>query len=182
MEKELKYPIKYAILELKENGGWPARYQDLTRGFIVSKCYLISSSIEYHSDGKTQVSHKVVFPYNNLERFKQLLYDNREVLGDRIVPRYNASNQIYPCHVVTDIFDSFEEAHPFAEEKNRDLHSKHSLDISFLDPKWKESYQKREQEFERDLAICKRYEILVEEETRDLIVSKEIVPQLIKKK
>ena len=51
MSRELNYPIKYAVLELKEKGGYLVGYKGITQGFIVSKCYVIRSNRAYNSDG-----------------------------------------------------------------------------------------------------------------------------------
>ena len=181
MEKELKYPIKYAVLEIKENGGYPARYQELTRGFIASKCYVISSSIEYLRNGDTKISHQVVFPHTDYELFKRILYDRREVIGDRIVPRYNACDQIYPCTRVSELYDDYDSANQQAETMNEEFQREETAHLSLLDPKWKETLEKMKAQLELEFYMCKRYGELIEEETKDMVVTKEI-PQLIKKK
>ena len=33
MSEEINYPIKYAVLELKERGGWAVNYENITQGF-----------------------------------------------------------------------------------------------------------------------------------------------------
>ncbi len=35
MDKDNNFPIKYAILKLKEKGGYITNYKDITRGYIV---------------------------------------------------------------------------------------------------------------------------------------------------
>ena len=35
------FPIKYAVEELKVDGGYVYDYNDITKGFIVSKCYVL---------------------------------------------------------------------------------------------------------------------------------------------
>ena len=40
MSRENNFPIKYAVLELKEEGGYITNYKDIVRGYIVSKCWV----------------------------------------------------------------------------------------------------------------------------------------------
>ena len=49
----MKYPIKYAILELKVDGGPIHGYEEITKGFIVSKCFVLAEGLKYTSVGKT---------------------------------------------------------------------------------------------------------------------------------
>ena len=70
MNKELNYPVKYAVLELKEVGGYSQGWEDITKGFIASKCFVVESKVKYLSDGSSKVSHKVVFPHKDYKTFK----------------------------------------------------------------------------------------------------------------
>ena len=54
MYKDNNFPIKYAILELKEKGGYITNYEYIVRGYIVSKCWVVESSIKYFSDGDSE--------------------------------------------------------------------------------------------------------------------------------
>ena len=73
MNDNINYPVKYAVLEIKEIGGWAVWFENVTLGFIASKCYVIESNILYDVNGNSQVIHKVVFPFNNIEKFKSSL-------------------------------------------------------------------------------------------------------------
>ena len=66
-------PVKYAVLELKELGGWLENYNNVTRGFIVSKCYLKKSSIEYFGYGMKEEKYDVIFPFTDFLEFKTSL-------------------------------------------------------------------------------------------------------------
>ena len=63
MKEKVNFPIKYAVLELTQSGGWMVDYKDITKGFIVSKCYVIEDNIIYDSDGNSKIVHKVFFPF-----------------------------------------------------------------------------------------------------------------------
>ena len=162
MNKEINYPIKYTVLELKENGGYQAGYEDITQGFIVSKCYVIESSIIYNPDGSNVVTHKVVFPFKDIEEFKISLRNGSENIGTAQIPRYDGSGSIYPISIVPDLYDSYEEAKVAAEEKNKE--HRYNLILN------KESIGK----FETSLEICNKFERLVLAATEDMDISKEV--------
>lgn len=183
MKQNLKYPIKYAVLELKENGGFIAGYEEITRGFVVSKCYIVESSVKYLSNGESKLSHKVVFPFRDLYNFKVGLHYGKQDLGEPVVPKYDANNNPYPCNVVSDVFDNYEEAYELATQKNDKLHSNLILEISLLDSKWKEKYSELEKRFYKELSICKNFEELISIQTNDMEITRtEKQIQLIKKK
>ena len=89
MSEENNFPIKYAILELKEKSGYLANYKDIVRGYIVSKCWVVESSIKYFSNGESKIFHKVIFPYKSLDVFKTSLCNNSKYMGERSIPRYD---------------------------------------------------------------------------------------------
>ena len=81
MNKIINYPIKYAVLELKKRGGWAVDFEDVTQGFIVSKCYVVESNIVYNADGTNSVKHKVVFPYDDISLFEIAKSKSKETLN-----------------------------------------------------------------------------------------------------
>ena len=179
MNKEINYPIKYAVLELIERGGWSVGYKDITQGFIVSKCYVIESNIVYHSDGSYNVIHKVVFPYSDISTFKNSLSYGGQNIGSPEIPRYDACDKVYPINMVTALFDSYEEAKVAAIGKNEEFKSNLIMKVPdffsnhFLDSDWKKQYESLKQKYEQNLAICNLFEELVIEETKDMIISEE---------
>lgn len=170
MGKELNYPIKYAILELKEPGGWPAHYKNITQGFIVSKCYVVESKIRYHSNGKYEMMHKVVFPYNNISDFKLSMKQGNSYNEEEKVPLYDACFNPYPIDVVYDLFDSFEEAQKVAFAKIQELKKRIVLRVSVSDENWKDKYEQLKKEFIENLIICKKYEEYILEKTKNMLV------------
>ena len=147
MRNELEYPIKYAVLELKEQGGFLAGYEDITQGFIVSKCYVVGSEIKYYSNGKYDITYKVVFPFKNISSFKLSL--NRGTSYDcyETIPLYDASGDPYPIDIVTSLFDNYEEAKEISLLKNEKMEENLILKISLLDENWKEKYEKLKQDY-----------------------------------
>ena len=180
MNKEINYPIKYAVLELKEKGGYLVGYEDITLGFIVSKCYVTESSIIYISDGSNKGIHKVVFPFQDIESFKMSLRNGRQNIGNAEIPQYDACGRIYPINIVTDLFDSYELAKESAEEKNEEhrcnLISKVPTPIpaKLSNTNWQKQHEELKQEFENGLEICYLFEQLVLAATRDMDISEEV--------
>ena len=68
---EKNYPIKYAVMQVLEDGGWLYDYEDILIGHIVSKCYLIESKVRYYKDDENRIIHYVLFPYKRIESYKK---------------------------------------------------------------------------------------------------------------
>ena len=181
MNKEINYPIKYAVLELKEKGGYLVGYEDITQGFIASKCYVIESDIVYNSDGSNKIIHKVVFPFNNIEKFKNSLRNGRQNIGEAEVPKYDSCDRIYPISIVTDLFDSYESAKVAAEEKNEEYIRNLLSKIPAPSPailsivNWQKYYEESKQKFENGLEICNLFEQLILTATEDMDISEEVI-------
>ena len=170
MNKELNYPVKYAVLELKEVGGYSQGWEDITKGFIASKCFVVESKVKYLSDGSSKVSHKVVFPHKDYKTFKVSLSTRNSVqVEDRITPQYNAISELYPINIVTDLFDTYEEAKEDAEAKNKELY--HSI-IRHLDVKYLvKNLDRINKEYVSEMELCNLFEKASLEETEDMVVS-----------
>ncbi len=188
MNKEIKYPIKYAILELKERGGYLVGYEDITQGFIVSKCYVLESSIIYNSDGSNKEIYKVVFPFSNIEEFKNSLRNGKPNIGNAKIPRYDVSGEIYSTNIVTELFDSYELAKINATEKNEEYRCNLMLKKPVIvmhtklsNANWEKQHEKLKQEFENGLKICNIFEQLVLKATEDMDISVEITKNKTKK-
>lgn len=182
MSRKINYPVKYAVLELKENGGYVYNYSNIIQGYIVSKCYVIESKVTYNYDGEGVVSYEVIFPYENITDFKRTLRYNNKSIVKETMPRTSAVGNIWQTEIVTELFDTYEEAKEFANGKNE----KHKLGIELgLYPynkiielsnddelkKYKEYIIK---DFERNLDICNLFEKLITNNTIDMVVCKDI--------
>ena len=175
MIKERKYPIKYAVLELKERGGWSCNYAYITQGFIVSKCYVVESNIVYHSDGSNSITHKVVFPFEDISCFKNSLRYGRSNIGDKQVPSYDACDRPYPINIVDELFDSYEESKKVAEDKNEEYRCNLVMEVSVLQPDWKEQFEELKKDFDKRLDVCYLFEELVSKKTTDMEISDQLV-------
>ena len=182
MNNELKYPVKYAVLELKERGGYSVGYNSVTQGFIASKCYVIESSIVYNSDGSNKIVHKVVFPYQDIERFKMSLRNGGQNIVEKEIPRLNAGGYIYPITEVSELFDTYELAKEYAQEKNEDYKNRLVLYVptQITDLKWQEEYDKLKQEYDKRVEITNLFEQNALEKTKDMSVEEPYVKVLRK--
>lgn len=189
MNEENNYPIKYAVLELKERGGYTAGYNDIIRGYIASMCYVLESHIKYLPNGNIKTFHKVLFPYNNIEIFKLGLQSGiLNSIGERNTIHYDVYGNPYPVSIVSDIFESYAEAKEQAIEKNEEMKSNLSMEIpgpvnrtGFMD-----EYEKLKKEFNYQLSICELFEESLINETNDMNITidsdKNVLNHLVKKK
>ena len=181
MNLELKYPIKYAVLELKEPGGWAVGYKDITQGFIVSKCYVVGSEIKYYSNGENKITHKVVFPFKNISDFRISLQNGTDYNLNEVIPSYDACGRPYPIDEVSYLFDSYEQAHESAFKKNEKIEGDLILAVSLTDENWIEKYEKLKIEFLENLNICNQFENLILEKTENMDISDDQVKIKCKK-
>ena len=189
MNEENNYPIKYAVLELKERGGYNARYNDIIRGYIASKCYVLESHIKYLPNGDIKTFHKVIFPYSNVELFKlELQNGNLNNIGERNTIHYDAYGNPYPVSIVSELFENYEEAKEQAIEKNKKMKSNLSMEIPgpVNRPGFIEEYEELKEEFNYQLSICELFEQAVTSKTDDMNVTidsdKNILTHLVKKR
>lgn len=176
MNKEINYPIKYAVLELKERGGWYVNYEDVTQGFIASKCYVVESNVVYHSNGTSTINHNVVFPYEDISSFKVLFRNGKKNIGNKNKPHYDAYDRPYPVNIVSKLFDTYEQAKEEAISKNEE-HRRYLINKvpitkgDILNQKWNTNYEILTREFDERLKICNVFEQLVLEATEDMDVT-----------
>lgn len=168
MNKEINYPIKYAVLELKERNSYLDEYDDITKGFIPSKCYVIESDIIYNPDGSNKMVHIVVFPFQDIKSFKISLGN----LGKANIPNFEEYGTICPINMVTDLFDNYENAKIVTEQKNEEL--KYKLLSKYTSSNLsKLSYENYKHRIENGLEICYMFEQLVQIETENMGISEE---------
>ncbi len=184
-----KFPIKYAVLELKETGGYYCSYQDIVRGYIVSKCWVIESGIKYFPNGESKIFHQVIFPYKDLSDFKISLRNNsEEIMDKKIIPTCYASFNPYVYDTVSDIFDCYEDAKVIANEKNEEMKRQlvSEINYSVSNSKLKETLDEMRKDFDEQLDICELFEELSLSNTENMEITDNIETfknhQLSKKK
>ena len=167
--EELMFPIKYAVLELKEEGGYSNNYDDIINGYIVSKCYVVGSEIKYFKNGNSEEFFKVVFPYTDIAAFKRSLkysslYSNGLYLGEKNIPRFDACDQYYPVNIVSNVYDSYLEAKEDANNRNLELRRNNIAKNSVSELK---NVLDR---FHFNMDTCQRFEEVLKLETQDMEV------------
>lgn len=169
--EQFNYPIKYAVLELKEKGGWTTGYKEITQGFIVSKCFVVESAIKYLSNGDSKIIHKVVFPFKDISLFR--LVQQRGTSHDtrKTIPSYNACGNPYPVDNVSDLFDKYDEAQAIALQNNEELRRGLTLKVSVSDPNWKAKLEELEKAHDEKLNNCIQFEHFISEQTSDMEIT-----------
>lgn len=164
----MSYPVKYAILEVKES----QRYEKITLGFIVSKCYLLSSTIKYLEDGTSKTSHIVFFPYNNIREFKYSNLDS--IKPDKIRVDYYGTP--WAVDEVSQLFDTFEEAKESAIKMNNDFRKNiiyNRVAIKPIASYTDNYYDELVKEADADLEACMKYEEFIALRTSDMVITKD---------
>lgn len=162
MEKEINYPVKYAILKLEALGDRGANYANITYGFIASKCYIVEKNINYGTNKKT---YKVVFPYNDIKSF---INSSKDIfsLGPKKRPSYDKNGELLYYTTVTQIFDTFEEAKELASNLRHDyqfvMKSQNNLKLTYT------------KLIRSGLDLNEKYENLIELSTSDMIVTENL--------
>lgn len=108
---ELNYPVKYALMPVREQIEFKSDREYEIVMYIVSKCYLISEKKIYSGDGKRRYSYEVVFPI--------VIDDVRNVSVS--LPQYSNDGHCVNSLLVERLFDDFDEASKLATKKNQKI-------------------------------------------------------------
>ena len=165
MKNELNYPIKYAVQELTIQGGFTQNYEEITLGFIVSKCYVINQNTKYLLNGTFETTYKVVFPYKDIDSFRCSLSKLYNYNEKPAIPKYNYCGECKNANTITKIFDTDEEAYITVEIENQNLRKK----IPFHNI---EEYKNIIRKHNKNLEICKFFEQLILDKTKNMIITK----------
>ena len=160
---DYNYPIKYAVMEVKVPGGWLNGYEEITVGYIVSKCYLIESRIRYHRDGTNEIIHDVLFPYIDFDSYKRC-----RRLNQRIYPKLYASGKISDYQMVSEIFTSYDEANELKKVLNENLKKERFIELWIQN---KDKNEDNKKEFSKNLKLCDEFETLIEDNLSDLKIT-----------
>ena len=106
------YPIKYAVMAIKEENNWAKISGNLGNGYgdvayIVSKVYLLGSNTLYFNDGTSKNEYNVVFPYKSPAD-----------LEDRRGPKYGINSFYVDYDTVDFVFDNYNDANEYAGKLN----------------------------------------------------------------
>ena len=166
----MKQQIKYAIQELsieKEADYYVDEYIKETKGFIVSKCYVLEDRICYSNSGKTH-KYAVSFRYDDFESFMAYYNRFKAVYGDNCYKYYVGYISNHPkTYVVDELFDSYEEAKIIADAKNSHLKWESVSNAS------SNAYDELSSSIDNTLSICGEYEKFIFANTTDMEVTTE---------
>lgn len=171
---EKGYPIKYAVERLIVSGGYNNGYDDITEGFIVSKCYVTDTKVSYYNGLEPRITHEVVFPFRKYEKFKFDLGSGVKYHETPITPSRNASGNASYTQTVDKLFDTFEETKKEAEVANSNIWKTELINLSLLDDDWKAKHKRALLEHKTRLGVCSCYETFITEKTKDM----EITPMI----
>ena len=166
MENNINYPVKYAVLKLESDGGYYYKFKDLIRGFIVSKCFITSSVVNFNQDGSNTKYYKVVFPFKDIDKYEE------KRLNKMALPSYLIDN----TDIVYEIYDSYKEAKSVANKKNLEILYEIRNGITSNFPYYKDCYFNNEEEKTKDaildkMIICENFENFISENTENINVS-----------
>ncbi len=164
-KEKVKYPIKYALMPMKEQTGWKPGLNELERvydivAYIAAKCYVIGERKEYLSDGTIRIKHEVVFMFAK----SGVIYSNDY---EPTVPGYNIySGECYNSIFVDNLFDNFEDASKLASKRNEEIFNK---GIGWLDEE--DKVAKAKERRQKTVDKYKKLEETLEKRTTDIPVS-----------
>ena len=169
---QYNYPIKYSIMpicayvgENLSNNHTLNIYNSIVRyghehleiiGYVVSKCYIFSEINSFLSDGTTNTSYKVVFPYQKVN------HKGRETYRKVEPTRYDAQ--------IGEIYDTIEEATLAKNELNRIVLSEELSRIT-RNKNYQENVEFIQQAFEKRIERFNELETEIAENTKEMIIS-----------
>ena len=174
----MNYPVKYAVLELQVDGGIRYDYEDITKGFVVSKCYVLEDRLIYSYNGSAFQKFVVSFPYDNFEYFMIWFNKNSHKYSSYMCDLYKNYyeskhdpsrehlRENYPLHVVGELFDTYEEAKELEDNKNGILKGE------LLTNTGRAAYEKLLEEFDNTMLISGEYEKFIFANTSDMQIDK----------
>ena len=162
------YPIKYAVLELIDEN-------NMTFGFVASKCYIIEDSTRYLADGSSIKYHQVVFPYTNIVDFRQKVYYDYHTqdIGCRNVPGYDLEGNLYNASIAMKLFDNYNDAKAEANLHNQILLKKSISELPWSHPNYEKEKEKINFIFSLNMTTCRKFEELIQKQTSDMNISNE---------
>ena len=158
MKNELNYPIKYAVLGIKEQ-------EDEIVAYIAEKVYVISEKVEYFKDGTSKKKYQVVFPFKNRKDYKT----------GGVTPEFTHYNQCYNSDIIDDLYDSYEEAKSISSTLNKKLREDSLVGIDRTIMGWPEKIMSKQRIFDQKLAIYEDLELAIASLEIGMLISEEPV-------
>lgn len=169
VKKELKYPIKYAVMSIEEQIGWYPGLNELKREYgvvanIVSKCYVIEERKEFLSNGNFKIEYQVVFPFIP----KDIIHYSRL---EPTIPEYNFYFQCTNSTLVNQLFNSFTEAQVVADQANKEILG-HIIAVLPYNEEFEKNLKVEKEKHQATLDRYKKIEKMIEQKTCDMKITK----------
>ena len=174
MNKKEFYPIKYALLEMKANGGEKNNWKEISLGYIVSKCYVIEKFIRYLGDGSTKSGYKVVFPYNNITQFIEQYKtadDINTIIESRNLPLYDSNYNLLNAQILYELYDNYNEIKSICEYKNSIIRANLITNIPIASDDWEIKLRLLQKDFDKKLLLCNKYEEWINMKTKNMHIT-----------
>ena len=159
MKEITKNLVKFAILTLKAKD--PRSKKTLTRGKIVSKCFLLETRELHYPDGEVEKSYLVNFPFRDISTYENTMFTAIPSIGE---PDFDSQDR------VDKVFDTYEDALAELETVNRNIEKLILIKSQLLGDNWKDKYAKTMQLLKKNNAICSLFEERVSAATTEMIV------------
>ncbi len=153
MKKNLDYPVKYAIMELKIN--------DEILGYIPSKCYVVNTNTQ----GKGKATYEVIFPYNDIESYMEAV--KKHELTSLVM---EFSENYTDTTNITEIYDDYATVDMLVKQKNHSLKMQQVSAIPFSSTEWRRNCEKVIDNYNNNQTIIKSYAKNIEYRTRSMSI------------
>ena len=157
MKKITKNPVKYAILTLRETD--PKTNKKITRGKIVSKCYLLETHERVFPDGEVYTNYIVNFPYTDIATYEQTMFSVRPSIGE---PNFDTEEK------VENVYDTYDEAQEDLKRQNHNMERMLLIKAQLSGTDWKNKYVSAMKTLKKAEAVCSLYELRVLDATEEM--------------
>ncbi len=165
-KKEVKYPIKYAVMPVKENDCSYGKLGQECRvvANIVSKCYVVSEKKLYLGDGNYKTLYEVVFPYKKV-------CTEIEVHSEHSIPEFNIYSECTNSICVNQLFDSYSDTLTVVNKLNEDILYQEIGCLPYND-EFESNVGKLKMKHQKTLDKCKKFENCLKKRTIDMEITK----------
>ena len=159
MKEITKNPVKFAVLTLKEKDD--RTNKTITRGKIVSKCFLLETKERIYPNGQVDTTYVVNFPFDDIKTYEDTMFTLKPNIGN---PTFDKETE------VENIYDTYEEAKEELKRQDHNMKRMLLLKTSLSGEDWRYKYACAMKVLRKNEAICSSYETRVLDATKDMVV------------
>lgn len=159
MKEITKNPVKFAVLTLKETDD--RTNKTVTRGKIVSKCYLLETKERCYPNGQVDTTYVVNFPFDDIKTYEETMFTLKPNIG---IATFDKQTE------VDNVYDTYEEAKAELDKSIACSEKMAYLRIKLSEKDWKETIKRVDRALRVSKAICSSYETRVLDATKDMVV------------